>query len=95
MITITKNFDIYNFDELEKTAKEKAINETIEIEIEIMDDPDTNPYQDCVDEMERMHTPWFLGECIWEYHSDMILDILNNYYFLKDGEIAPPDYYPE
>jgi len=95
MKTITKTFDLYKFDELSKEAQDKAINDHINFEIETMDV--NNPYYHCAEEMDRMQTPWFLGECIYEHHKDEIVETIriNKYLFFEDGELIPTDYYPK
>ncbi len=95
MITITKTFELYGFDELNKDAKDKAISDHIEFIIEIMDE--NSPYYHCAEEMDKMQTPWFIGECIYEHHKDDILNDLQSgeRYFFKDGSVAPADYYPK
>jgi len=93
MKTITKTFDLYEFHELSEEAKNRAINEHINFEIEIMGED--SPYYHCVLEMEEMRTPWFLGECIYEHHKEDIITSLETYLFFKDGKTILNDYYPE
>lgn len=84
----TKTIEIYQFDELDNDAKEKAISDHIEFEIEFMHN--SSSYYHCVTEMEAMQTPWFLGQVIYEAHkNDIIGDIkCNEYEFLADGSIS-------
>ena len=95
MIEITKTFELYGFDELNKDAKDKAISDHIEFIIEIMDE--NSLYYHCAEEMDKMQTPWFIGECIYEHHKDDILNDLQHggWYFFKDGSVVPADYYPK
>jgi len=93
MKTITKMFDLYEFHELSEEAKNKAVNKYIEFEIEMMDE--NSPYYHCALEMEKMRTPWFIGECIYEHHKENIITSLETYLFFKDGKTIPNDYYPE
>ena len=89
METITKIFKVYTFDELSDEAKEKALIDQIRFEMDIMDE--TSPYWHCVIEMEKMRTPWFLGQAIYDDHKeDLIQTIkLSNWCFLEDGEYFP------
>lgn len=82
----------YDIDELCEEARNKAINDTINFEIEVMDED--SPYYHCAEEMERMQTPWFLGEKIWSDHKvDIIETIKLNWLFDEDGEILPLNTY--
>ena len=75
----------YKFNELNKNAQEKAINAYIRFEVEIMDR--ASPYYYLSEEMEKMQTPWFLVEVIYEKHKEEIIETIkiNNYNFYKDG----------
>ena len=55
---------VYKFSELSEPAKEKAISDHIQFEIEIMNEDSWLWY--CAEKMEEMQTPWFLGEYIYE-----------------------------
>ena len=78
----------YEFDELTPELQMKAINDHIEFEIEVMNEE--SPYYDCAVEMEKMQTPWFLGEAIYDaYKQDIIDTIKINYLFDDEGEILP------
>lgn len=89
MKTITKKYEVYYFDELSEASKEKAISDHINFEVEIMDE--TSPYYHCAVEMEKMQTPWFLGECVYDEHKNDIIETIkiNNYLFLENGEFFP------
>ena len=84
MKTITKKFDLYEFYELDKRAQDRAITDYIRFEIEIM--TEESPYWHCVEEMENLHTPWFLADCIYDHHSENIIETIriNNYLFFKE-----------
>lgn len=85
MRTIEKN--IYKFSELSEEAKEKAICDHIEFEIEVMDEK--SPYYEYALEMERMQTPWFLGQVIYERAKNAIIETIeaNEYEFYEDGKL--------
>lgn len=84
--TITIN--IYTFDELSDEAKEQAISDHIDFEIETAGDKDSY-LQPAFDEAERLHTPWFLGSIIYEKFKDQIIETikLNEYEFYANGKI--------
>jgi hypothetical protein len=78
----------YEFDELSPELQDKAINDMIEFELDIMDED--SPYYHCAKEMNEMKTPWFTGEKIYEeYKADIIETIKLNYLFDNEGEILP------
>lgn len=87
MKTITIN--LYSFSELSDEAKEKAIHNHINFIIETMDEQ--SYFYQYHKEMERMLTPWFLEQVIYEKaKKEVIEDIeINDYLFFVDGELPP------
>lgn len=90
MIKINEEFCIYNFEELNKDAKEKAINDHISfwMETRTYDEDNKGNFEKACDEAESMNTPWFVGEYIYDYCKDEIIQELkvNNYQFYENGE---------
>lgn len=88
METITKKINIYKYDELEETAKNRVINEYIEAIILTTDfsmlDKRSNLYR-AFKESEKMQTPWFLGQYIWEYCEKQILKTLKSHKYYENG----------
>ena len=82
---------VYQFDELNETAKEKAIVNQLNFEIEIGIDEDS-PYYPAVVKMDKMQTPWFLAETLFFDYKETLIDTIkaNEYYFLQDGTFASP-----
>ncbi|MFA5396657.1 MAG: hypothetical protein WC346_11680 [Methanogenium sp.] len=87
MIQITEVIDLYEYNELDEKAKEKAID------TEVKDCLQTIPYENmspnmkkAIDKAESMLTPWFTGSYIWEYCKDEIEETLTTYLFLKNGK---------
>ncbi len=77
---------VYDFSELSDKAKEQAISDQIQFEINTMNEQST--YWQCAVEMERMHTPWFLAECIYENKESIIETIeANEYEFTETGKL--------
>jgi len=78
---------VYQFSELSKAAKDKAICWFIDILLMDCDWPEDSPYMPAAIEMERMQTPWFLGQTLFhEYREHLIADIeANEYEFKADG----------
>jgi hypothetical protein len=90
--------EIYNFDELDQKSKEKAINDEISYYMDFF--VNTVPKEEwsdglrkAVNEVERLQTPWFLGEAIWEYCEEEILEICRANKYFSDGEIFVPENY--
>ena len=88
METIIKKINIYKYDELEETAKNRVINEYIEAIILTTDfsmlDKRSNLYR-AFKESEKMQTPWFLGQYIWEYCEKQILKTLKSHKYYENG----------
>lgn len=86
----TIRIKVYKFDELNAKAKEKAISDQIDLEAgEMMDEH--SPYYYLWEEMDRLQTPWFLGQEIYKKHKDDIIATikLNKSFFYKDGRFYP------
>ncbi len=60
----TLRIKLYKFDELTPEAQDKAIANHINFEVEVMDED--SPFYYLAKEMDKMQTPWFLGEAIYE-----------------------------
>lgn len=88
MEKISKTYEVFNFTELKENARLKAINDTINFFIE--DIPYKNLSENmkkAVDISEKMKTPWFLSEYIMEYAENEIIEMCNQYKYLKNGII--------
>ena len=83
----------YEFTDLDNDSQSKVLDEQINFEIDIMNEDSIYYY--LVEEMEKMHTPWFLGSEIYHKHkSDLIENInINGYLFDEEGEILPIQYH--
>lgn len=99
MKEITKTYKIYEFDELSEEAKERAISDHIEFEIEIYNPNNEFPsyIDEAVKEAERLQTPWFLGSIIYERNKEDIIEAIkaNKYGFYGSGELIGLDMYPD
>lgn len=84
----TVQINLYSFNELSEKAKQKAILDAIEFEIEFVADENSR-FKEVFEEMERMQTPWFAAETIYHTpkYKQMIIDNLlaNDYTFEADG----------
>ncbi|MDA3781152.1 MAG: hypothetical protein PF487_13145 [Bacteroidales bacterium] len=85
----------YEYTDLSEDVKNKVMSDQIQFEIDIMDED--SPYYYLVLKMEKMQTPWFLGEVIFENHKNDLIETINinNYLFTEDGDILPITYYTE
>lgn len=86
----TVRIKIYKFDELSQEAQEQALVNFVQM---IVSGPITedDPYYPAVLEMERMQTPWFLGETLFHDYKNQLIDDLriNDYDFTADGVVYP------
>lgn len=90
MRTITRNYEVYTFDELSEEAKEQAICDHVNFWCEVGADH-SEGFKKAVADAERMRTPWFLAGYVYDYCKDEIIaEIkLNDYTFTKDGKHFP------
>ena len=89
MKTIRPAVDLYTFYELNEKAQDKAINRLIDawIQCEALIWEDALPsFKKAVAEAERMDTPWFLKEIIFDYCKEYVYQELDSWYFTKDGK---------
>ncbi len=81
------------FIDLSEDEKNKVICEWIQFEIETMHEG--SPYYYLAEKMDKMRTPWFLGEAILEKHKGNIIETIeiNDYLFDDDAEMLPVLYH--
>lgn len=88
MRIVTKHYEVYSFNELNHTAREKAINDAIMFYIECVPFENmSNDMQRAINEADDMKTPWFVGSYIFEYCKDEILEFCSDYDYLENGKI--------
>ena len=86
----------YEFNDLSEEAKEKANNDTISFLLDTYDEELASGNMiKAVNKSEKMQTPWFAGEYVWEYCKEEIKEMLeiNRYLFNDEGEILPIMYH--
>lgn len=88
MKKISKIYEVFTYDELTDTSKNKAIEDYINFVIEVI------PYNNLSEDMKKaiiksedMKTPWFVGSYIYEYAKIEIIENLKEYDFLENGTI--------
>jgi hypothetical protein len=90
--------EIYEFSELDEKSRDKAINDEILFCIDVIvntipQDEWSDGLRKALNEVERLHTPWFLGEAIWEYCEEEILEACRANKYFRNGEIFVPENY--
>mgnify|MGYP000937857675 CR=1 FL=1 len=90
MKEVTVTYKVYTFDELSEEARERAINDEIKFYLEAYSYEDIpEEMQHAIDKAEKMQTPWFTGEYIWEDCKEFILDGCRQYDYTADGKVFP------
>ena len=89
METITKKINIYKYNELDETAKEKAIYNYIDFLAHTIEDvtklnKNSNLYK-AIKLAEDMQTPWFTYDYIWDYCNKQILKEVKHHKYYEDG----------
>ena len=88
MKTVTKIIEVYEFKELTNDAKMQAITDYINFMLENLNYNEMSEnMRKSVDQAEHMKTSWFTSSYVYENCSDEILEIVNEYGYLKDGSI--------
>jgi hypothetical protein len=90
MKIITKKYEVYKFEELNKKAQDKAISDEIRFMVETISYEEANTnLKKAYDKAEEMMTPWFTESYIYDYCKDEIIETIkiNEYAFLKDGSL--------
>ena len=90
MKKVNVEYSVYQFDELEKKAQDKVINEYIKFVLETTDmdtlDKKSNLYK-AISKAEEMRTPWFTGSYIWEYCEEEVLSAVRDEEYFVDGKL--------
>lgn len=90
MLRVKREFNIYKFDELDKKAKNKVIEDYIENLIETVDfeelDKNSNLYK-AYRKAEDRGTIWFLGGYIYDMCENEIIRDVNKCDYLKNGTV--------
>ena len=83
-----KEFQTYRYNELDKVAQEKAVNDYINFVIDCYNyEQMSDKMKKAVEKAEAMQTPWFVGSYIWEYCKEEILEAVKDYTYFKNGNI--------
>jgi hypothetical protein len=88
MITVTETIELYTFSELSEQAQLHAINKLVYAWVEMPDlvtEDAQEGYNKAIRDSERMQTPWFFGEYVYDYCKPQIMQVLEECYYQKDG----------
>jgi hypothetical protein len=90
MKIITKTYEVYSFDELNEESQNRVIDSTIRM---VLDLPFmlTENMKNAIRKADAMQTPWFTEEYIRDYAEEDIMVIVNDYEYLKNGEVFIED----
>lgn len=90
MRKITKEYTIYEYNELSEDSQEKAIYDYIEELLNFVDfatlNKNSNLYK-AIKKAEDMLTPWFTNQYVWEYCQKSILKDLKKSEYYEDGSV--------
>jgi len=85
-----KLINIYEFKELSTEVQNKVIEDEIEFAIEEYN-TDISTYAGvgkAIKISEELHTPWFLGQYVFDYCKDELYKYVEKYYYTKEGKTA-------
>lgn len=85
----------YEYADLSQDIQDKVLNGQLEFEMEVMNEE--SPYWYLAEEMNKMQTPWFLGQEIYARHKEDLIETIevNNYLFDDEGEMLSITYHTE
>ena len=87
MKTIVRKIDVYEFDELHKTIQIKVINNEINLVLQEPLESLLDDVRAAIEKAEKLNTPWFAGQIIYEDCNELILSYCRNYEYTITGEI--------
>ena len=90
MRTITKQVNIYKFDELDEQTQNKVVADYIDFILNTTDfdklNKNTNLYK-AIKHCEKMQTPWFIHQYVFDYCKKQILKVVKSYEYLENGKM--------
>ncbi len=87
MKTVTKTFNVYKFDELNTENQSKVINDTVNCFVEMSEAIHIPEIDKAIEHANNMQTPWFAGSYVWEECRQLIMEEINRFEYLENGEI--------
>ena len=90
METITKEINIYKYNELNEEAQNKVINDYIRFMLDTIDyenlNKNSNLYK-AINKCEKMQTPWFIEQYVWDYCNKHILKEVKKDEYYENGDV--------
>jgi hypothetical protein len=88
----TVEIKVYEFSELDEKTKNKVIENEIIFWLEVVPFEDmSEDMQNAIIKCERLRTPWFELQAVWDDCGDFIMECINKYLYFKDGDIYISD----
>jgi len=94
----TVRIKVYRFSELSEQVQNRLFNQRVKEMIEYEREEHYNnwpQFKKAIDKCERLQTPWFLQEYVWDYCGDAIMELLrsedNEREYYKDGRVFSDD----
>lgn len=82
---------VFTYEELDEKAQNRVVNDAIGCLIEFTPLEQASPaFKKAYDEAERMQTPWFLGEMLWDYAKDEIMEFIHQSEYYSNGRVHGP-----
>ena len=89
MRIVNKDIKVFKFQELSEDIQNKIVKEEIDYMLDTMDyeniSKNSNLYK-AVKECEKMQTPWFIENYVWDYCQKDILKRLSKYEYEENGK---------
>ena len=81
---------VFTYDELPEKVQSKIINDAITFMVETFDGSAascSDVFYKAVMTAEKMQTPWFTHEYVWEYCKEEVLEICRDVEYFNDGRV--------
>jgi len=84
-----KLINIYEFKELSTEVQNKVIEDEIEYTLEDTRQGFTayEGVEKAIKKSEKLHTPWFLGQYVFDYCKEELYKSVGKYYYREDGKV--------
>jgi len=92
----TVTIPVYEYDELSEEVQTKVTTETIQSMIETFDGSAascSDGLYKAITEAEKMQTPWFTVEYVWDYCKEEVLELCRDWMYFKDGRVYREETY--
>ena len=79
---------VYAYDELDEQAQLRALNSLLHAWrdcVSLVPEKALDGYRKAQDEVERLQTPWFFQEALYDHCREAVDEVLNSFYYTVDG----------